>query len=283
MSLVNPLDLQEVIRPRTLAEALAYLSRGDITPYPLAGGTGLLAGPATGIRALLDLSDLQLRYITSDDAYLHIGATATLQDVAESEHALGLADGVLAHAAFAAAPGVQRRQKTVGGTVVAGDGHDDFLVAALALDAEVVYYLPGDRDEPRVIPLAQFVSEIRHNPPYLLTELRIPIHRGSLRGRLERVSRTPRDSAIVNAAAVLTLEDEKVVRASVVVGGVGEYPIHLETVEAWLTGKALREVDAAVLEETAREAVSPPDDWRASAEYRRHVVGILVRRAILHT
>lgn len=280
MSLVNPLDLEEVVRPKTLAEALLHLSRQDVVVYPLAGGTELLSGKASHVRSVLDLSDLQLRYITADSAYLHIGATTTLQDVVQNEHVREIAGGVLGQAAFASAPKVQRHQQTVGGTVAGGAGNCDLLVAALALDAQVVYYLPGDRDEPRVDPLAQFLAETRGHPPYLITELRVPLLRGDVQSRLERVSRTPRDGAIVNAAAVIGLEDGKIAHARVAVGGVAGHPIRLEAVEALLTGQAPADLDLAAVERTAREAVSPQGDWRGSAAYRRHLVGVLVRRTV---
>ncbi len=278
MSLVNPLDLEEVIRPRTLAEALVHLARRDVTPYPLAGGTRLLAGTASGIRAVLDLGALGLRYIRTGEEELYLGAMTTLQDVVESDVAAGVAGGLLARAAWEAAPRVQRHQQTVGGTVAGAEGNDDFLVALLALDARVVYYLPDDRDTAHVLPLAAFLTDVRSRPPFLITEVRIPVREGA-RAALERVARTPRDRAIVNVAVVVCPDGDAIARARVVAGGVAEHPIRLEAVETLLAGRALDEVNMAEVEERARAAVAPMDDWRGSADYRRHLVGVLTRRA----
>lgn len=279
MSLLNPLDLEEVIRPRTIAEALVHLARRDVTPYPLAGGTRLLARSASGIRAVLDLGALGLDYIRTEAGELHIGAMITLQDVAESDVAADVARGLLVRAAWMAAPRVQRHQQTVGGTVAGAEGDDDFLVALEALDARVVYYLPGDRDTARVLPLTAFLTEVRSRPPFLIVEVRVPVREGA-RAALQRVARTPRDRAIVNVAVVLHLDGDTVAEARVVAGGVAELPVRLQRVETLLAGRALDEVSMEEVEEAARVAVAPIDDWRASADYRRHLVGVLTRRAI---
>ena len=279
MSLANPIDLVDVVRPRTLAEALVHLSRGDVTPYPLAGGTGLLAGTAAGVRAVLDLSDLGLDFIRGEGDTLHLGAMATLQDVVESEVVRGVAEGVLARAAYLAAPRIQRHQQTVGGTLVGGASDNDFLVAALALDARVVMFRPDKRDTPDIVPLAAFLAEERQRFPYVITELRVPLNEHT-RATLVRVARTPRDRAIVTVAVAVDLGDSGVDRARVVVGGVGEHPVRLQAVETLLAGRALDTVNLAEVEAAARAAVAPQDDWRASAAYRRHLVGVLTRRAL---
>ncbi len=278
--LVNPLELKTVYRPKTLAEALTYLNQVPDPPHIIAGGTGLLQGSAPHVHAVLDISDLDLAYTTVDREYLRIGAGTSLQNVVEDERLGEFADGLLVSAARAVAPSIQRHQQTVGGTVAAGAGNDDFLVAALALEGEVVYYVPEERDTPHVCSLATFLAEVRAHPPYLITELRFPLHNQAARGRLERVSRTPRDQAIVNVAAVIAREGERIARACVAVGGVGPYPVHLEPVKSILQGVSYKQVDISQVEVVAREAVTPQDDWRASAVYRRHLVGVLARRAI---
>ncbi len=278
--LVNPLELQAVYRPRTLAEALTYLQQRPEPPRILAGGTGLLRGSAPNVPAVLDIGSLGLAYVTVDETHVHVGTATTLQDLVDNEELARVATGIMVNAARAATPKVQRHQQTVGGTLVAGAGNDDLLVAALALDGEVVYYVPEERDTPRVCPLAEFLADVRSKPPFLVTESRFPRYGDDTRGRLERVSRTPRDRAIVNAAAVVTLDGERIVEARVAVGGVGPYPLRLKRVETILRGTSYKEVDISSVEEAAREAVTPVDDWRASAEYRRHLVGVLTRRAL---
>ncbi len=276
MTLVNPLDLQTVIQPRTLAEALAHLERRDVTVYPVAGGTTLLAGTAPGVEVVLDLSQLGLRYVRREGQALHIGATSTLHDLAEDATLREVADGLLSIAARTVAPSVQRHQQTVGGALAAGHPNDDVLVALLALDAQVVCYFPERRDTPDVFPADEFLARVRGRTPYLITEVRILLPEGRLRGSLQRVSRTPRSASIVSVA--VTAAEGGPVR--VAAGGVAEVPVRLSEVERFLQGKTREEVSLVEVEQRAREQVSPADDWQASGEYRRHMVGVLVRRAL---
>ncbi len=281
MTLVNPLDMQTVYRPRTLAEALVYLRQGKTIPYPLAGGTGLLAGPARGVEAVVDLSLLGLDSITDDEVGLHIGAMATLQALVETPLVAQWADELLRNAAHAAAPSVQRHQRTVGGTVISGSDNDDLLVALLALEAQVVCYFPGERDIAHTYPLAEFLNTVRARRPYLLTEIRIPAPARGVRARLLRVARSPRSAAIVNVALTLSLDDQGQIQGTTIaVGGIADAPIRLDQVEQALVGRPPQNVHDADVEKWVRDQVPARDDWMASAAYRRHVVGVLVRRAL---
>ncbi len=278
MTLVNPLDLQEVVQPRTLAEALLHLQRSDVTVYPLAGGTRLLNDTAAGVRAVLDLSLLGWRYVEEQEAVLRIGATTPLADIRTHTLLAAWAGGLLSRAAALAAPSVLRHQHTVGGAVAVADPADDLLVALLALDATVQYYTPDRRDVPHRQPLAAFLAN-RPDGPFLIEAVDIPKETRSWRTAFHRVGRTPRDRALVNVAVAVRPEGERWTHVRVAVGGVAATPIRLEAVERLLEGQTPSPERLVEVERTAREAVHPPDDWRASAAYRRALTGILVRRA----
>lgn len=280
MTLVNPLDVREVVRPKTLPEALAYLERRDITFHPLAGGTAMLTGVAAGIEGILDLSHLGLRYVRDTEDGLHVGAMTTLQDLIDVADLAAVGRGVLALAAHAAAPYPQRQQRTLGGTVVAADSPDDVLVALLALGAQVVCYRPRRRDDPYTCDLPEFWQQIRPRRPYLITEIVLPALGENVSTSLQRVGRTPASTAIVSAGVTLWRAGNVSTGAWVAVGGVGAVPVRLPDVEALLVD---RQVDDALLAEVERRtqvSVQPSDDWLASADYRRHVAGVLVRRAV---
>ncbi len=282
MTLVNPLDVKEVYRPKTIAEALVLLAQRDVVPHPLAGGTGLLAGTASGVEAVIDLSLLGLDSLHVDEEGLHLGATATLQDVADSPLVASWSNGLLARAARQAAPSVQRHQRTVGGTVVGGSSEDDLLVALLALDAQVTCYFPMERDEPHTCALETFLQEFRHQHPYLITDISIPGAYREARAHMERVSRAPRSKAIVNVAMSLQLEDKVISAARLVVGGVADVPLVLAPVASRLVGQSLDEVHGVDVEGWVREHVPAFTDWQAGGAYRQHVAGVLARRVLEH-
>ena len=99
-------------------------------------------------------------------------------------------------------------------------------------------------------------------------------------GALTRVSRTPRDKAIVAVAAVLMLENGVCSRVGVSLAGSNPNSVRLGQVEALLNGKAL---SADLLDQAASMAsaqAAPPADYRGSAEYRTAMAAVLTRRAL---
>jgi CO/xanthine dehydrogenase FAD-binding subunit len=95
------------------------------------------------------------------------------------------------------------------------------------------------------------------------------------RASLHRLARTPREQAIVAAAAAVAGSE---VRLAVAPGGIA--PLRLEAIEASLAGAVLTDDLLQRVERETADAVAPPSDFRGSAEYRRSMAGLLVRRAL---
>jgi CO/xanthine dehydrogenase FAD-binding subunit len=241
-------------RPKTLEEALALLEQG----VPLAGGTALTPR-RHHLDAVVDLQDLGMAALELKDDVLELGAGCTLQQIVEAD---GLVPPTMAGACRAEAAWNLRNMATVGGTVVAADGRSPFLAAVVALGAEV-HGLPRDEWKPIDVYLESRGQESGHR---LLTAFRWPAA-STLRSL--QVGRTPMDRPLVLAAIGRSADGGY----RLVLGGHGPRPIRVPKGE-----EALRRGDAAAAVRGAEEAYAEAGDAWASAEYRSHIAGALVRR-----
>jgi CO/xanthine dehydrogenase FAD-binding subunit len=303
-------SLREFHRPESTGEAMRLLRRAEVKT------TVLMLGPRPpetlleGAEAAVDLGALGLEGVTAEpDGGLRIGALTTLQALAESEAARGLAGGVLAEAAHLAAGSALRQAATVGGAVqqhlraIAGvtrDGPPEVALALLVMEARVV--VEGSRQEAggsrqangagqkRELGLGEYFATVGMLAmDELLVEIKVPGQPAGARGALARVARTPRDQAIVAAAA---LRGEGEVR--VALAGATPRPVRMTEVEAWAAmnatamgagGTAAMNAAAvgalaAMVEAATTEARG---DFRASAAYRRAMAGVVVRRVVERT
>ena len=239
-------------RPRTLEEALRLLDEGGV---PLAGGLFLLREKPQA--RLVDLRDLPLSTLEKRGNAWVLGATATLQQVVEDE---ALPD-FLRELARTTLPHPQRAQATVAGALVAADGASLWAAGLMALDARLA--LHRWQEEPREVPLGDWLP-LRHewHPGWLITQVRLPL---APRLCWETVGRSPADRPLLLAAVARWPRG----RTRVVLGGWGDAP-HLA-----LDGPTPEGAEIA-----ARNAAHDAEDHLASAEYRRKVAPVLVRRCL---
>lgn len=239
--------LAEYHKPHSIAEAVELLRRTDVKLRPLAGGSQLVGSLETravkDVDGVVDLAGLGLDGIAQRGETLHIGATATLSAVCEHPVAGEMAGGILRRTARFEGPVNLRNAATVGGVIAAAETDSEFYAGLLALGASVVV---SDGTAETVIPLADFRLPASHP---LITAVVVPIR--DLRAGHARVARTPSDRCIVAAVAVLGDGVERVALC-----GVGERPV--------LAGGPL----------------SPPDNWKGSAEYRREMAAVVQQRAL---
>jgi aerobic carbon-monoxide dehydrogenase medium subunit len=248
-------------RPSDLGEALAALTDGG-TPY--VGGTELVAAMKLGLLApehLVDLKGLpELRGIELEGPVLHIGA-ATPHAVAERDHLVRATLPVLSTALRSIGNPRVRWQGTLGGNLCFAEPRSDLIPVLIALDAALS--LKSVRGE-RTVRAADFVTDafvVDRGDDELL--LRISIDTDGLRyqqySRIQHVERPTAGLAIVHRRGQWRL----------CVGSVGYVP-YLTTTDAL---KALSPAAIA-------DAVEPIEDAAGSAEYKRHLVQVLVSRAL---
>jgi len=259
-------------RPATIGEAFAAVAAGGI---PVSGGTDVILHPRTAGATLVDLTGLAMAAIALDDDALVVGANATLSDLLEHPAASRLADGVIAKMLREVGSPLLRNIATVGGHLARGR-LSDVIPVLLALDATIGYHDGAERSEP----LAAFYRERRHTSTLIVTGITIPVPRAPSGAAFRKFSRTGFDLAILNAACRVDMEGGRVSAARVVVGETPALGASVTSAEAALVGEPLGEVTIARAAAEAAAQIPARDDARASAEYRRALAEVLVRRCL---
>jgi carbon-monoxide dehydrogenase medium subunit len=273
-------EYYRVDRTDDALERLAQL--GDDTKV-IAGGQSLV--PMMNFRlarppALVDISRIpDLRYVLRERDCLRIGAL-TLHREIELLRDPDLIEGyeLLPRAARWVGHYPIRTRGTFGGSIAHADPSAEWCMLAVLLDATVVVAGP---DGQREIPAADFFLGFYTTalePGELLVEVRFP--RPRRRAALQEFARRHGDFAIVAAAVAVDVEDDRLADARVVIGGVDEVPLRAREAEGALEGadpgaEAFGEAGRA-----AASAVDPSADVPGSAEYRKELTAVLVRRAL---
>jgi carbon-monoxide dehydrogenase medium subunit len=255
----------EYARPSTIDEAVRLLGAND-GARALAGGqtlTNVMKARAAVPDVLVDLNGLgELRSIgRAPDGGLELGAMATYTEIARSSEVAD-ARPILAEVALQIADVQVRNRGTIGGNVCSNDPTNHLPPLLVALGATMTIRGP---DGERTVSADEFFVGVYMTAVAqgeLLTKVTLPPARG--RDAFEAVTIGRDGTCIVSAAASVDGE------ARVAIGCVAAVPVL---------------VTAAPEEEAVRSAVTgavtdPPSDVHASAEYRRHLAGVLAARAV---
>jgi aerobic carbon-monoxide dehydrogenase medium subunit len=271
----------ELERPETLDEAIRLLRDGPDTKV-IAGGHSLL--PAMKLRltaptVLVDLGRIAgLDGIELDGDRLTIGALATHAAVAASE-TVRSACPVLAEAAGQIGDRQVRNRGTIGGSIAHADPGADYPTVITALEATVVAAGP---DGEREIPAAEFftgVFDTALGTGELVKAVRIPPTAPGTGAAYLKHPHPASGYSVVGAAAVVTLEGGTCSRARLIIGGAAGAPVTIPV--DGLVGQALSEESIAAATAGVPDALGDAlGDTYASAEYRRHLAGVLARRAL---
>jgi carbon-monoxide dehydrogenase medium subunit len=234
----------------------------------LAGGQSLLPLlklRVTAPKALVDIGRIDdLAYVREDGGRIAIGALTRYADL-EHDQTLRKSCPLLAAACGEVGDPQVRHLGTIGGSCAHGDPASDVPTALVALDAELV--VNGDR----TVSARDFFQDVfttALGPQDLLTEIRVPA--GTSGWSFQKFHSRAQDWAVVGVAVAVNGGPK------VALTNMGPTPIRATAVEAALAEGA----DAATAAEQATEGTDPIDDAFATAEYRRSLAPILVRRAL---
>ncbi|MFQ5477434.1 MAG: FAD binding domain-containing protein [Candidatus Binatia bacterium] len=271
--------------PASLTEAVSLLDDYQGEAKVLAGGQSLM--PLLNMRLarpglLVDLARLPgLDNIREVDGGVAIGAMTRQRAVERSELVSGRHP--LLHAAtLCIAHPQNRNQGTLGGSLAHADPAADYPAVALTLGAKFRVAGPGGERELAAADFFVSYMTTALEPAEILTEVWFP-QLGERSGwAFKEITRRHGDFAMAGCATVVTLDDGgRCSRARVVAFGVAPTPLRVEAAEQAIVGQAPSD---RVFEEAAaktREAVDQAlGDVHASAEYRRHLAGVLTERAL---
>jgi CO/xanthine dehydrogenase FAD-binding subunit len=269
--------------PSSVAEAQALLGRYGGEARLLAGGQSLV--PMMNFRivappAIVDLNRIaELAYVEADGGTLRIGAM-TRQRRLEFDPLVAERLPLLREAMRWIGHLPTRSRGTIGGSIAHADPSAEIPMVLMALDGEVV--ARGPNGERRIMARDLFVSALTTalEAEEILTEIRLPAMANDALHAIEEFARRHGDFAIAAIACVLERDGDRCRSARLATAGVGSVPVRLSEAEAILEKEGLGTGAIAAAAAKAAEIVDPITDHNASADYRRHLAGVLTRRAI---
>ncbi len=271
--------------PQSVEEALTLLAEHADEARVLAGGQSLI--PLMNMRlahpnVLVDINGIsELAYVKAWDGGLAIGTLtrdATLIDdtmVAERLPLLREAARYIGHPAI-------RNRSTVGGSVAHADPAAELPAVMVALNAE---FEARSRSGNRTIPAQDFFkgylsTDLKEGE--LLTELRVPGLPSRAGSAFIEFARREGDYALAGVAAVIVLDEDGIIAdARLGLCSVGPAPVRAQAAEAMLHGQRPgNEAWAAAAAAVVSTLDNPLSDIHGSADYRRHLAGVLTKQAL---
>jgi carbon-monoxide dehydrogenase medium subunit len=269
--------------PASVDEALAILERYDGEARVLAGGQSLV--PMMNFRlaqpkALVDLNRIAgLAFIEQEGETVRIGSM-TRQRRLESDPLIAAKLPLLREALRWVGHLPTRSRGTIGGSIAHADPSAEIPMVLQALEGEIVARGPqGERRIPAQ-DLFQAALTTSLTPLEIITEVRFPAMPAQAGHAIEEFARRKGDFAIAAVAVMLMRDNERCTKARLATAGVGPTSIRLSDAEAFLEQKGLGETAIAEAADKAAAQVEPVSDLNGSAEYRRHLTGVLTSRAI---
>jgi carbon-monoxide dehydrogenase medium subunit len=272
----------EYFSPRTIDEALTLLSRWGDDAKILSGGQSLVPMMKLRIaspRCLIDINRIDsLSGLRLDEGRLVMGALCRHADVAASalvrEHFPLMVDAVSQTA------DVQVRNRgTVAGSLAHADPAGDWPAALLALDTHLTIVSPRGQ---RTAALETFLVDAYTTDlaaDEIVTAVAVSVPRPRAGGAYVKFEKRAGDFAVASVGVQLTLDGDRCSDVAISLGALGAVPGRASAAEELLRGQ---HAPGDLLEragELVRAAAQPFEDTRGSVEYKRHLAGVLFRRA----
>jgi len=270
--------------PASVDEALAILGRYDGEARVLAGGQSLV--PMMNFRlatpkAIIDLNRIAgLDFIEEDGEVVRIGSM-TRQRRLEFDPRVAAKLPLLREALRWVGHLPTRSRGTIGGSIAHADPSAEIPMVLQTLEGEVV--ARGAQGERRIPAQQLFQAALTTSlaPLEIITEVRLPAMPAQAVCAVEEFARRKGDFAIAAVAVMLMRDGDRCIKARLATAGVSPASIRLRDAEAVLEQKGLGEDAIAEAADKAKAEVDPVSDLNGSAEYRRHLTGVLMSRAVL--
>jgi aerobic carbon-monoxide dehydrogenase medium subunit len=279
---LRPFELAE---PETVREAVEVLARLGGDARVVAGGTALLPAMRLGLVAPERLVSLDripgLSGIRVDKGALEAGAMTSLAALAR-DGSVRSGWPLLAQAASRVATPAIRSTATFGGNLCYAEAAADPAPALLCLAAQVRV---ADSVGERVVPIREFFTgfyETAVAPGEILTAVRVPAPPDGARSAYVKFCpRSAEDKPLIGVAALLVLDSgQRVADIRIALGAAAPTPIRAGRAEAALMGEALTDATVRAAADAAAEEAEPLSDLMGSADYRREMIRVWVRRLL---
>jgi CO/xanthine dehydrogenase FAD-binding subunit len=263
--------------------AAAALADGGDDAKIIAGGQSLV--PLLNFRLLrpsilIDINRIEsLAFISETATDIRVGAL-TRQYQLETSPVIARHLPVLSCAMTHVAHLAIRNRGTIGGSLAHGDPAAELPMMALLLDAELHI---GSVSAARITAARDFFLDaltVDLNAGEIVTEIALPKLPPQTGWGFAEVSRRRGDFALAAAAATLAVAAGAIVEARIALSGIGRTAVRAATAESLLVGHALEPPLVSQAIEAVRAAIEPDTDLHASADYRRHLAGVLTGRAL---
>ncbi len=280
---MKPVDFS-LHQPATVAAAMELLASHGDDAKVLAGGQSLV--PLLNFRLarpdhVIDIGRLAaaLGELRPAPAELVVGAMVR-QSRAEASPAVAAHCPLLAAALPNVAHPQIRARGTVGGSLAHADPAAELPAVAVALDATFEAVSIRGRREIAASDFFRTYLTSALEPDELLTAIRFPAAAPGTGAAFHEVSRRRGDFAIAGAAAQVTLADGVIADSRICLSGVAGVPFRCPEPERVLLGTRADPATLRLAARAALDVLDPPGDLHATAGYRKHVAGVLLRRAV---
>ncbi|WP_322791699.1 FAD binding domain-containing protein [Bellilinea sp.] len=270
----------------SIEEVLHILAEKKEKGRIVAGATDLILeierGVRHGIETLVDISRIpqQDHIFLDEDGWIHLGPLVMHNHCVASKMIveMGLP---LAQAAWEVGSPQIRNRGTIAGNLITASPANDTITPLMALGARLtIQSLRGSR----ILPLEAFYQGVRRvdlQPDEMVVDIAFPALKPNQRGMFIKYAlRRAQAISLVNVAVVLTFDGDVITKSSITLGAVAPTIIHAMEAEEYLQGKFLSPEVIQGAAQLAMQAARPISDVRASAEYRRRMVGVITRRAL---
>lgn len=275
--------------PSSIAEAAQLLHQGEATI--VAGGTDLTPQTEAGVRqfaaTLINIQRIkEMRGISQANGRYRIGGLTTVTEILESE-ALAADVPVLVEAADHFASPQIRNASTLAGNLCNASPAGDMCIPLLLLDAELeLVSWANDSVSIRTVALSDFFTgpgKTVLQAGELLTAIEFNKPCAGFTATFQKSGPRPAlEISIVSMGVAGVLKDGVLTGARVAIGAVAPIPLRARATEAVLEDQTLGEDSIEKAVEAVQQEVTPIDDVRASAWYRKHLTGVYIRRALSH-
>ncbi len=274
----------QYLAPRELSEALELLATHAEDAKVLAGGQSLI--PILSMRLVrpshvIDINRISaLDFVRREGDVLRVGAL-TRHDTLLTSDVVGDACPLITAAMPYVGHLAIRYRGTIGGSIAHADPSAELCAVATALDADLV--LSSVRGT-RTVPASEFFLSYfmtSAEPDEMLTEIVFPVQATGSRSAVQEMARRHGDFALTGVVMAIETDGAGTVNAARLCAfGVDEVPRRLDQAERILTGRVPDEAVLGEVAAAAMESIEPESDMHASADYRREMTGVLLRRGL---